>query len=683
VIIATAGHIDHGKTTLVHALTGVDPTRHAQARERGMTIDLGFAALETDDPEQAPIALVDVPGHEKFVHNMICGVAGVDAALLVIAADEGPMPQTIEHLRILDLLGIDTGLVALSRIDRCDAARIDQVRAEIRALAPSVFLSRAPVISVSAQSGEGVCELRQSILSLARARRVRFTAGRFRLAVDRSFTIAGAGLVVTGTVFSGRVGTGDLVHALRAGGVGRVRGIQVQHRHAGRAHAGTRCAINLASTALTAATVTRGEWIVAPPRSPLSRRLHVRLRFADHALAEQPRGSRQSLRLYLGAAEVGARLSLIRPAQAPAPDSSAGEETGVLAQLSLEQPLGAVFGDRFLLRDPAARITLGGGTVIDACPIVRLPPGVSRHDWLTHMERSDRAAALEGLLALAPHGLDLQPFIDNRNLDAAAIDAIFDDPALVVIRAGTVRHCFSPDHWGALISRLEAALEQWHHDQPEAAGMPLAQLLRPALTSLPASLLDPVCARLIAQGVLAHSPIGPRLPGFQPRFGEADEIRWQPIHALLEAGQARSPSALDIARQLKLPRHQIVEMLERAARLGRVTPVSEGRYFLPEALAWCVHIAGDVAGGHGGRLTAAQLRDASGLGRNLCVELLEHFDRTGLARRDGDAHVWVRGYQTRSGAQWRLAAGVAGSEVMPAPDPGVRKAGPDPAKGIA
>ena len=642
-IIATAGHIDHGKTTLVHALTGVDPTRHAQARERGMTIDLGFAALETDDPEQAPIALVDVPGHEKFVHNMICGVAGVDAALLVVAADEGPMPQTIEHLRILDLLGIDTGLVALSRIDRCDPARIDQARAEIRALAPSVLLTRAPVIGVSAHSGEGICELRQAILSLARARRARSTAGRFRLAVDRSFTIAGAGLVVTGTVFSGRVGTGDLVHALRAGEAGRVRGIQVQHRHADMAHAGARCAINLASTALTAATVKRGDWIVASPRSPLSRRLHVRLQFADRALAEQPRGGRQSLRLHLGAAEVGARLSLIRPAQAiaPTPDSSAGEDTGVLAQLSLEQPLGAVFGDRFLLRDPAARITLGGGTVIDACPIVRLPPGVSRHDWLTHMERSDRVAALQGLLALASHGLDLEPFIDNRNLDGAAIDAMSNDPALIVIRAGTLRHCFSRDHWGALISRLEAALEQWHRDQPEAAGMPLARLLRPALTSLPANLLEPVCARLIAQGVLAHSPIGPRLPGFQPRFGEADEIRWQPIHALLAAGQARSPSALDIARQLKLPRHQIVEMLERAARLGRVTRVSEGRYFLPEALARCVHFASDVAGGHGGRLTAAQLRDASGLGRNLCVELLEYFDRIGLTCRDADAHVWL------------------------------------------
>lgn len=642
-IIATAGHIDHGKTTLIRALTGIDPTRHAQARERGMTIDLGFAALKTDDAEQASIAFVDVPGHEKFVRNMICGVAGVDAVLLVIAADEGPMPQTIEHLRILDLLGIDTGVVVLSRIDRCDASRVSQAHAELGALPRTGLLTHARVIEVSAHRGEGMEGLRREILSLARGRRSRSSAGRFRLAVDRSFTIDGAGLVVTGTVFAGRIANGAGVHALHAGEAARVRGIQIHNRHTDSVSAGMRCAINLASTGLTPASVARGEWIVASPPARLSQRLHVRLRFAEADLGGSPRNARKGLRLHLGAAEVGARLSLVRvnPPNETGTDPHLAIDSGTVAQLSLEQPLGAAYGDRFLLRDPAARVVLAGGTVIDTCPIRRLPPGVSRHEWLMQMERPDHLAALRGLLALASQGLDPEPFFDNRNLEAGAVQALLADPDIVAIRAGGRCHCFSADHWRRLTLRVQISLEQWHREQPEAAGMPLASLLKSANSTLPVAFLEPVMTRLVAQGVVARSPIGPRLPGFEPRFDDTNERRWRPIHALLAAAMERSPSALDVARQLKTPRHQIVEMLERAARLGWVVPVSESRYLLPEALARCAQTARAVACTQGGRLSAAQFRDASGLGRNLCVELLEYFDRAGLTRRDGDKHLWI------------------------------------------
>ena len=646
-IIATAGHVDHGKTTLIRALTGIDPTRYAEARDRGMTIDIGFASMVARAPGELAIALVDVPGHERFIRNMICGIGGVDAALLVIAADDGPMPQTIEHLQMLDLLGIDRGIIALTRIDRCDEAQRLRARAAIQALPPVALISNAPVIEVCAVDGRGIDTLRDCLHSLSRSRPRRMLDQRFRLAVDRSFTITGIGLVVTGTVFSGQVNKGDIVHALHSAKPARVRDIQIQHQRSESAQAGERCALNLSASSLSPERIARGEWVVSSPASPVSRRLHVRMRCTDDVNPRLFLRSRQSLRLHLGSCEAGARLSLISGEPQPfsgAPEESrtaASSQAGLLVQLLLDRPLGAVWGDRFILRDPAAQKTLGGGVVIDANPIARLPGGVTREQWLAHLERPDFVNALCGAAALMPHGIDLDAFCDNRNFEREVALSHLRDADLVMIEAETRIQIFSTSVWKAMTRELTARLAQWHIAQPESAGMPLGRLFRPLFKSLSMRLIERIIDRLVVEGAVEHSPVGPRLPDHRPRFGEADEAEWRLIEAALNSAGIRSPSVLDIARQLKLPRFRVLEFMTRAARLGRVIPVNQSRFFLPEALALCERQARHLALAGEGMLTAAALRDATGLGRNLCIELLEYFDRQGLTRREGDVHQWV------------------------------------------
>jgi len=643
-IIATAGHVDHGKTTLIRALTGSDPTRHAEARERGMTIDLGFASMAPRTAGESPIALVDVPGHERFIRNMICGIAGVDAVLLVIAADDGPMPQTLEHLQMLGLLEIDRGAIVVTRIDRCDADQRLRTLAAIRALPSTGLLSRAPVMEVCAADGRGIEVLRDYLVSLSRARAPCRSDQRFRLAVDRSFALTGVGLVVTGTVFSGQLAKGDTVHALHAVNAARVRGIQVQHQRAESVRAGERCALNLSATALSPDTIARGEWIVSAPDSPVSKKLHVRLRCVEGVNLRSFHRSRQSLRLHLGSCEVGAWVSLI--ADTPQRTEGAHEDsdtrtppgTSLLAQLLLDRPLGAVWGDRFILRDPAARITLGGGVVIDASPLARLPAGITREQWLMPLEQPDFVEALCGAVALVPHGIDLDAFCANRNLDREAALSRLQGADLVMIEANARIQTFAGSVWRRMVRDLTARLAQWHAEQPESAGMPVMRLMRPLLKPLSNRLIGRIVDRLVLEGALAHSPAGPRLPDHRPRFVEADEARWRPIETILLSGGMRSPSVLDIARQLQVPRYQVLEFLTRAARLGRVIAVTDSRFLLPETLARCEQQVRDLALAGDGVLTAVALRDATGLGRNLCIELLEYFDRQGLTQRDGDLH---------------------------------------------
>ncbi|MDX1376875.1 MAG: selenocysteine-specific translation elongation factor, partial [Burkholderiales bacterium] len=347
-IVATAGHVDHGKTSLVRALTGVDTDRLPEEKKRGLTIDLGFAYLPLAGA--ATIGFVDVPGHERFVHNMLSGVAGIDFALLVVAADDGPMPQTREHLAILDLLGVSQGAVALSKIDRVSEARVAEVRAALGTLLAPTGLAGAPIFPLSVVSDTGVGALKAHLEAAARALQPRAREGNFRLAVDRAFTIAGAGLVVTGTVVSGEVAVGDTVRALLAGEAARVRSIHAQNAAAGIGVAGERCALNLAGID-GKSPIERGDWIVAGTLPPAVRRFDARLRvLADEAGAL---AHWTPVHVHLGAADVTGRVAVLEGAGI-APGASG------LVQLLLERPIGALGGDGFILRDQSSRRTLAG-----------------------------------------------------------------------------------------------------------------------------------------------------------------------------------------------------------------------------------------------------------------------------------------------------------------------------------
>jgi selenocysteine-specific elongation factor len=352
-VIGTA-HIDHGKTSLVRALTGVDTDRLKEEKARGISIDLGFAYLPA--PDGSVLGFVDVPGHEKFVHNMLAGATGIDFVLLVIAADDGVMPQTREHLAIVDLLGIDRGLVALTKADLVAPPQLAKVSAEIAQFLQGTSLEGAEIVPVSTVTGDGIDALRDRLFDAARTIRARAASERFRLAVDRSFTLPGAGTVVTGTVLSGAVSTGDRVTVSPSGLAARVRSIHAQNRPTERGLAGQRCALNLTGDGISKEAIERGHVMLDPDLHAPSDRIDATFRL----LATEPKPVTQwmPVRLHHAATEVGARIVLLGDAPIPP-----GGEAPV--QLVLEKPIAATAGDRFVLRDTTAQRTIGGGKFLD------------------------------------------------------------------------------------------------------------------------------------------------------------------------------------------------------------------------------------------------------------------------------------------------------------------------------
>jgi len=608
-IIATAGHVDHGKTSLVKALTGVDADRLPEEKKRGMTIDLGFAYLGS-------LGFVDVPGHERFVHNMLAGVSGIDFALLVVAADDGPMPQTREHLAILDLLGVARGAVALAKIDRVPAERAAEVAAEIRDLLAPTALAGAPLFPLSSVTGLGVEALKDHLHRTAGSIERRKAAGNFRLSVDRCFSIAGAGLVVTGTAMSGEVAVGGEARALLAGVSARVRSIHAQNAKADRGRAGERLALNLAGMEKKG-VIGRGDWIVAGAVPPPATRIDARLRvLKDEA---RPLAHWTPVHVHLGAADVTGRVAVLQGGSI-APGGSA------LVQLVLERPIGALRGDGFIVRDQSSRRTLGGGRVIDVFPPARGRAKPERLAWLEAMELEDDAASLDALLARSPHGVDLERFAANRNL-----------PAMSGRR-------FSDAHWRALRDKALATLSAWHARAPDAPGPAEEQLFK-LIRLAPDSRTD-LMEELVREGLIVREGACLRLAAHRRQTNPADEALWRRLEPLLEAAALRPPSLAELAAACAMEARKLEAALARLAQQGRVVRVSKTRFFLPAALRRLEEMARAEARASG-RITAAAFRDRSGIGRNLAIEVLEYFDRIKFTRRAGDAHVLVSAAQGR------------------------------------
>jgi len=629
-IVATAGHVDHGKTLLVKVLTGVDTDRLPEEKRRGLTIDLGFAYLPDD--AAGTIGFIDVPGHERFVHNMLCGVAGIDAALFVIAADDGPMPQTLEHLAILDLLEVRHGLVALTKIDRVSGERVAAVRAEIERLLARTTLAGAPIFPVSAVTGEGIEPLAAQLRGIAGRLPRRATDGNFRLAIDRAFTVAGAGLIVTGTVFSGELASGDSVRVLAAGAAGRARTIHAQDAAAPRGRAGERCALNLAGTGLKHDQIRRGDWIVHGPVPDPSSRIDARIR----VLPGEAQALRHwtSMHVHLGASSVTGRVATLE-AKEIAPG------TAGLVQLILERPIGAVHGDRLILRDQSARRTIGGGRVIDVYPPARGRARPERLEALRVMETSDPAQALAALLERATKGLDLLRFAACRNLTNAEAEQLFEAVPMKRVESAMQRLGFTSSHWDRLRALALESVAAWHQRVPDSAGPPEDRVLDGE--GLPRDVVVTIANELVRVGSLARGGAEVRLPTHRSDFAPAEAEIWKRIVALLEAEDARPPTIAEVAERLGAAQKAVQGLLDRAARRGLAVRVSQTRFFLPRTVARLAGIAEALAkAGDQGRVTAAAFRDRSGLGRNLSIEVLEFFDRVRFTRRIGDARIVLR-----------------------------------------
>jgi selenocysteine-specific elongation factor len=446
-IVATAGHIDHGKTTLVKALTGVDTDRLREEKERGISIDLGFAYWT--EPQGSVLGFVDVPGHERFVRNMLAGVCAIDYALLVVAADDGVMPQTREHLNIVDLLGISHGLAVITKSDRADAARVAEVEEEVRALTEGTSLEGVKTLAVSAAAGTGISELRDVLAQAARRHTREATSGRrLRFAVDRAFTVQGSGTVVTGTVFDGSVKPGDRLVVSPAGHEVRVRAIQKHGTKDERAQAGERCALNLVGIELS--QVHRGDWVLdAHAHAPTSR-IDVELQVLPGEA--QPLAHWTPVHLHLGTRDVTARVSIRRG------ESIAAGGKG-FARLIADQPLVAAHGDRFILRDQSAQRTVGGGRVLDAAPSHKRIPRDVRLRQLEALAHEAPGDALKALVQAMPAGVPAQAFARNFDLDTQAFTDLLARSGLAMLGTGDDALVFTRETVAARTAKAAPSIE--------------------------------------------------------------------------------------------------------------------------------------------------------------------------------------------------------------------------------
>ena len=454
-IVGTAGHIDHGKTSLVKALTGVDADRLKEEKARGITIDLGYAYSPL--PNGEVLGFIDVPGHEKLVHNMLAGATGIDFVLLAMAADDGPMPQTREHLAILNLLGLSRGAVALTKIDCVPEERVVQAQAEVESLLQGTPLEGSPIFPLSAVSGAGVEVLRAHLDAVAATLPPRTATGNFRLAIDRCFALTGTGTVVTGTVFSGTVRTGDQLLLSPAGIPVRVRGIHAQNRASEIGMAGQRCALNLAGTDFDKQDVCRGDWIVAEPAHGPTQRLDVRLHLLSGA--DKPLRHWSPVHFHLGAVDVMARVALLEH------DKLEPGASG-LAQIVLDRTIGALCGDRYIIRDQSANRTVGGGKVLDPFPPERKRRTPERLTMLAAYEQPSVHAVLQGLLDATPAGVDLARFALSCNLSTAELEAIRRDVPMSTVD-GTA---FATQVWESLRQAVLGRLAEVHGLSPDVLG---------------------------------------------------------------------------------------------------------------------------------------------------------------------------------------------------------------------
>ncbi len=641
-IVATAGHVDHGKTALVRALTGVDTDRLPEEKKRGLTIDLGFAYHPLGDGHV--LGFVDVPVHERFVRNMLAGVGAIDLALVVVAADDGVMPQTREHTAILDLLGVTECIAVVSKVDKVEAARAGEVSVEIDALLSTTGMRGAEIHRVCALSGAGMDALAGALRERALSLAARAANGRFRLCVDRAFMLKGAGLVVTGTVHAGVASTGDRLVVTPSGHDARIRGIHAQDRPTGSARAGERCALNLSGRGIESGAVARGDWIVDRALHAPSDRIDVRLR----VLPGEARALRHwtPVHAHLAAAHSTARVAVLGAGSIPPGDSGR-------VQVVLDHPLHALAGDRIVIRDQSATRTMGGGTIIDpfspkrgrARPArlawldaieVRGPGWVEAHDPGQGVER-DPGRAVARAIASTEAGVDAGWITRAFGVAELEMERMLTSTGAVRVPDAGADRCFSPAQWADLQDEIVAFLETFHRERPRLHGANANDVRLGIARRVRQGVVEHALAALLHKGAIARRGVTVRLPEHRVTLGTNDERLWPSVARALDPAKGSPPSLRQAAEQLKIEEVELGALLKRATNAGLVLPVTRTRFVPLAAIKILAAHAESLAGTlPDGRFTAAEYKDHARIGRNFAIELLECFDRSGFTERLGD-----------------------------------------------
>lgn len=626
-IVATAGHVDHGKTLLVKALTGIDTDRLEEEKKRGLSIDIGFAYLPLEGARS--IGFIDVPGHERFIRNALCGLAATDFVLLVVAADDGVMPQTIEHLSIIDLLGFDRGAVVVTKIDRVNTTRLTEVENQVRTLTQSSCLAKADLFRVSSTTGAGIPELKAFLARIAQTGPEQTnpipSGENFRLAVDRCFEARGAGLVVTGTIFAGEIRAGEYVGLPGTDLRLRVRALRVHDAPTSHGQAGQRCALNLTGSGKYRDRIGRGTWIAADSAPEPVDRFDARIRLL--AQNRRPLKHWTPVHLHLAASVVTARVAVL-------------EDTGIVAgaqglvQIVTDKPIGAAFGDRFVIRDQSARTTLGGGYVIDIFPPRRGRAKPERIAWLNDLDRDDPIVALQTLLEKFETGIDLDHYASNRNLSAAAATAVMDAIRMTIVTAAGRRYGFKPEAWQNHARQVPVALCEVGAG---TSAIPLGRLKKLTVPALSAPLFDRLIEELQQASSIRRTATGIRLVEPGNRFEGSDQILWTQIDEQLSQAGLKPLSIVELGRLISVDGSRLNTLLGQASRLGLIIRLSRTLIIKPEPMQQIRQVIMKMAVQHAGNgFTVANFRDAVGIGRNRSIELLEVLDSRKITRRDGD-----------------------------------------------
>ena len=617
-IIGTAGHIDHGKTSLVKALTGVDADRLPEEQARGMTIDLGFAYTPNDDNEI--IGFVDVPGHEKFVHTMAAGAVGMDHGLLVVAADDGIMPQTREHLRILDLLGVAGLTVAITKADMVEDARAQQVRDEVARYVEQTRFGHVDSYVVSARDGQGLPELKQALFALAVEQPLE-RAHYFRLAIDRVFVVKGLGVAVTGAVIAGQVRVGDTLTLAHAALEVRVRSIHAQNQNAEFAGVGQRCGLVL--TGVELAEVQRGDWLLASQFNRQTSRIDCLLSVPGDGERSLKDGER--VLLHHGCEHVAARLILLET------NELLPGQTG-FAQCVLDRTLPFCWHDRLVLRDGSARVTLAGAQVLDIAPPVRARKTPERLETLRVLCQTSAAAVLGTLLRTSLVPIALEHWALAMNRDPRQLVESLDEPIAVTLKVAQVELVLGVRAHTTLTERLRSSLLAFHIAEPDEPGVALERLRRMAVPFLDAAVFKAWAQYQVDTGAITLSGSFAHLPEHRVTLSATEQILWQKIlPKMLEPG-FDAPWVRDLALSVAANEDSVRTLLKKQARTSLVVQVVKDLFYPHATTVALADVLRALLDLHGA-VSVVQFRDATGLGRKRAIQVLEAFDRIGLTRR--------------------------------------------------
>ncbi len=630
IVIGTAGHVDHGKTALIRALTGIDTDRLQEEKRRGLSIDLGFAYFDLPNGRRAGI--IDVPGHERFIHNMLAGATSMDVVVLVVAADEGVMPQTRDHLEILDLLQVSSGVVAISKIDLVGDEETHIVRMEVEELLAGTTLEGSSIVTTSTVTGEGIEDLRGAIAECGQQTFRPPTHSPFRLPVDRVFTMPGFGTVVTGTTVAGRVEKGQQVRILPGDTVARVRSVQVHEEDVSSATEGQRTALNLVGVAKQ--DIRRGFTVCDPEITRMTHVMDAKLRISSR-LTDGPRGNAR-VKLHLGTDEVMARVL-------PLEDGPLAPGKAHIVQLRLQRPTVAAHGDCFVVRDPSGTRTIGGGTVLDAFAKRQGKRRGLHARALRSLEASTDIDRLVGLLDLegaSPMAelllrLNLSPPYLEELLSKAA-----NDGEVIVLGRGREALCVSRGAFQHGITSLRERLEELHASNPGESGFPPSSVRQGWSSALGERVFRHCVEELGRSGEVLRERGLIRLRDRGVMLSEDQTEARRELEKIFRQSGVHPPRPDEAVRLVSRPAAARVaeEAMRAMVKMGELVPVGGGLLFHTEVLSKAIQAITRHLQEHG-RITVAEARDLLGSSRKYLVPLLEHMDKAGYTIRQGDYRI--------------------------------------------